>query len=265
MHQLVEKFCTPPQTEITNFDLRSVAGAARINIDFEGGTLPLYSWGSGEKKVLLIHGWGSRASHLSLLAKMIASSGFNVYAFDAPAHSSEINTPGKTTSSMFEFGRALSAAAKHLGEVYAVAGHSLGSIASIFTLTGYEKYAEYKFSAEKLVLISSPFSMGALLEGYAREQNMTEADMRILQEELEKEFTFKSDDYSADKALKNNRLKNIMIVHDENDEDMHIENAYKINEALQKPANTFFTKGLGHRKILLNREAMRAISNFICG
>jgi esterase/lipase len=263
MHQLVEKFCTPPFEEITNFDLRSAASAKRFCLDFEGAQLPVYSWGEG-KKVLLIHGWGSRASHLSLLAKMIADSGFNVYAFDAPAHSSE-RAPAKTASSMFEFGRALSAVANYLGDVHAVAGHSLGSIASIFTLTGYGKYAGYKFSAEKLALISSPFSMEALLYGYAREQNLSEAEMLVLWKELEKEFDFKVEDYTAGKALKNNAHPDIMIAHDENDEDMSIENAYKINESLPTPARTFFTKGLGHRKILLNRDVMRAVSSFISG
>lgn len=70
-------------------------------------------------KVLLAHGWGSRASHMGLLTRSIVDAGFQVFTFDAPAHSSVNSKPSKTTSSMFEFGRAISTVANYLGDLHA--------------------------------------------------------------------------------------------------------------------------------------------------
>jgi len=100
---------------ITNFDIKSIAKAETNEIPFEGGKLPVYSWGKG-KTVLLFHGWGSRASHLALIAQILAQDGFRVVAFDAPAHSSVMVKPLKDTTNMFELSRAMCTVAKSLGK-----------------------------------------------------------------------------------------------------------------------------------------------------
>lgn len=46
----------------------------------------VYYWGVEGPKVLLAHGWESRASHFAQLIKTLVEQGFQVVGFDAPGH-----------------------------------------------------------------------------------------------------------------------------------------------------------------------------------
>jgi pimeloyl-ACP methyl ester carboxylesterase len=261
MNNLVKKFCTPSFIEITNFDLKSIASANQTNMDFEGMQVPIYSWGQGEK-VLLVHGWGSRASHMSLMARTIAEAGFNVFTFDVPAHSS-VNIPPQKTSNMFEFGRTISAAVRYLKNIHTVVGHSLGAITILFTLSGFMKFKVLEFSSKKVVLISSPSSLDSIISSFSRTNNLTETEEETLRAGLEDEFNFKISDYSLESALKNIPSK-LLVIHDKNDEEIPFSDAYDLEKIF--PGTTLhFTAGLGHKKILFNREAIQIVSNFISG
>jgi pimeloyl-ACP methyl ester carboxylesterase len=259
---LVKKFCTPPYMDITNFDLKSIDSSEKTYIDFEEIQIPIYSWGKGEK-VLLVHGWGSRASHMSLFARIIADAGFNVFTFDAPAHSSIINNPSKELSNMFEFGRSISAVANHLGNLHAVIAHSLGAIATIFTMTGFMKLKGYNFISKKVVLVSSPSSVESIITSFSKRENLTESEKSTLQLGLEKDFDFSVSDYFVSSALKNISIE-LMVIHDEDDDDVPISNAYDFQKTMPEIV-LYFTKGLGHKKILFDRATIKIISNFIEG
>ena len=168
---LVQQFCTPPLIPLTEMDHLGLADSEKTEFPFEGGSLSCYRWGSG-KTVLLAHGWGSRASHMAFIGRYLAASGFNVVAFDAPAHSSVDVNGKKTTSNMFEFCRAISAVTKNIGPVYGLIGHSLGAAASVFAVAGYSLLADYKIDAGKLVLISMPVSVNDMIQNYCARNDL---------------------------------------------------------------------------------------------
>ena len=257
--ELVKRFCTPPIPEITRFDLRAIADTKRTCLEFEGGQIPVYSRGAG-RKVLLVHGWGSRASHLNLLARTLSGAGFHVFTFDAPAHSSE-KTPLKTTSNMFEFGRSIATVARYLGDIHAVIGHSLGAIAALFTVTGWMKLEPYRVDPGKLVLISSPTNVQEVIATFSRTVRLTEQEKSLLRIGLEDEFDFRVEDYSVEKAI-DAMQTDVQIIHDEEDKEVPVANAYRFRELLPNAAVTL-TSGLGHQKILLNRAVGKTISNFL--
>lgn len=259
---LVRCFCTPAERELTNFDVRSVAKAEKSEIEFEGYKLPLYSWGNG-KKVLLVHGWGSRASHLGLMAQSIASAGFRVVAFDAPAHSSVHIKPLKTTSNMFEFGRALHTVAKELGDIHAVVAHSLGAATAAFTVSGFLKMEKYIISCQKLVLISCPSGMDNIIDHFSNHHNLSMDEMISLKKELEKEFDFNVSDYSIGAALKDYPV-DLMLVHDKDDVEIPISQLYNIKHECPD-AIYIITEGYGHQRILINRMIAKKIDEFLTG
>lgn len=132
---LVRRFCTPPFIPFTEFEKRALEDANEMSLPFEGDLLAGYCWGEG-KTVLLVHGWGSRSSHVAFLGRFLAQAGFKVVAFDAPAHSSVDALPKKSTSNMFESCHALYAVAKSIGPLYAIAGHSFGAACAAFMVSG---------------------------------------------------------------------------------------------------------------------------------
>ena len=257
---LVERFCTVPFMPLTDFDTKAIASAERFNIPFEELTILCYSWGSG-KTVLLVHGWGSRASHLAPLARVLSSSGFKVIAFDMPAHASVNGTTLKDKSNMFEFCKAISAVAKNIEPVYAVVGHSLGAASSLFTVAGHLALADYEFDVEKLVLISSPTGVGSMIKRFCKTNGLNHDEELKLTHGLETDFNFRIDNYYIPTAAKNVNAQ-ILVIHDADDEEISINEAKEIAEASSE-TQTLFTSGSGHYKILVNRTMLAGVKDFL--
>ena len=222
---LVSRFCTPALQEETDFDRKAFTKAQILDIKFENRILKGYSMGAG-KNVLLIHGWNSRASHLALLARYLVKSGFRVLVIDGPAHGNSRRSEQKDMSNMFEFGRAISCVAKNMGNTYAVIGHSLGATAAAFTMAGTGHLSEYRFAAEKLVLISAPESISRFIENYSRNRNEMDKITELTQS-LEYAFDFKVSDYSLSTAL-TYLISKILIIHDEQDEEIPVSDALRL-------------------------------------
>jgi pimeloyl-ACP methyl ester carboxylesterase len=256
---LVEQFCTPAQHDETDFDKRAFKDAQMIDIEFENRVLRGYSMGTG-RNILLAHGWESRASHLAMLARCLVNSGYHVMAFDGPAHGHSRKSGEKDMSSMLEFGRAISCVAKKMGDIYAVIGHSIGATAAAFSMAGTGLLSECRFGAEKLVLISAPESLSSVVESYCRDRNEAGLQAELFQS-LEYAFDFKVSDYNLSSELKNLNSE-ILIIHDEQDEEIPVSDALKMKE-MNENTRLLLTKGSGHRKILINRDMLHALKEFL--
>ena len=258
--EVLEKFCTPPIPAKTEFDQKVLADARIDTIGFEGHNLHCYSWGEG-KTVLLVHGWGSKASHLALLARHLARTGLRAVVIDGPSHGLSLKNEEKQQSSMFEFGRALSTVSAAIGSLYALVGHSFGALTAFFTSAGYGKLAPYQVRPERLVLISSPLSIQYVIEVYCRQEHMAAEQEQELKAELERGFDFSIEDYSALQALSGIRSK-LLIVHDEEDEDVPFSNAVILHRS-KAGSQLVATNGGGHQRILANRVMLRAVQGFL--
>ena len=210
--------------------------------------------------VLLVHGWGSRASHLALLARYIANNGFRAVVFDGPAHGNSKKIKGKDLSNMFEICRAISCVANSIGTIFAVLGHSIGGMAAAFTLSGTGRVADYKFFAEKLILIGSPVTVPQVLENYSRNRD----ELNLLPEltqGLENAFNFKASAYDLSSALQNLDSK-VMIIHDEQDEEVPVSDVLSLKNSYENIVLKL-TKGYGHQKNLVNRAVLGSIKDFL--
>jgi pimeloyl-ACP methyl ester carboxylesterase len=145
-------------------------------------------------------------------------------------------------------------------DIYAVIGHSLGATAAAFTMAGTGHLFEYRFAAEKLILISAPENISRFIENYSRSRNEMDA-MTELTQSLEDAFHFKVSDYSLSSALKNIN-SDILIIHDEQDEEIPVSDALRLKEANEN-SKLVLTKGSGHQKILISRGMLRAVNEFL--
>jgi hypothetical protein len=257
---LVERFCTPQLPPLTDYDSKVFADAERIEFPFEGMSLNGYCWGKG-RPILMVHGWGSRASHLAHLGRLFSKLEFRCIAYDAPAHFSSCNYAGKSTSNMFEYCRALSAIAKQVGALYAVIGHSFGAFCVALTASGRLAFADYKISADKLILISTPPTLTDVLESFCRHNGLDSSGFAKLKASLEESFCFSVDDYDIKGALQSVPAKT-MLVHDADDKEFSISDINSIQKSLPQ-LKLFATKGSGHQKILVNRTMMASAKDFL--
>ncbi|HMP30996.1 MAG TPA: alpha/beta hydrolase, partial [Saprospiraceae bacterium] len=60
--------------------------STRSSLLVGGEKVQVYQWGSGEQKVLLLHGWASSSFWWRHHIKTLTEAGFKVYALDAPGN-----------------------------------------------------------------------------------------------------------------------------------------------------------------------------------
>ena len=85
--------------------------------------------------------------------------------------------------------------------------------------------------------------------------------MSELTQSLEEAFDFKVTDYHLSPAVGNLNTK-ILIIHDAQDEEIPVSDALMLKDANAK-ARLVLTRGSGHKKILINRDMLRAVKEFI--
>lgn len=257
---LVELFCTPPTTSLTGFDQKVLSGAKRSVVPFEDQQLSCYSWGEG-KTVLLVHGWGSRASHMALLGRSLARAGFRAIGFDAPAHSSVDPDRAKPTSNMFEYCRAIATVLREVAPVHAVVGHSLGAIASVYAPAGIRGDAREDARVGRVILVSTPPSVEHVVRAFCRRNGLDTARFRELRASLEESFQFSIDAFDLRATLAETDERTL-IVHDRDDEEFPYSEAHSL-VAARPGIEMFESQGCGHEQILFSRRVHARIVQFL--
>lgn len=256
----VKAFCTPPFLPITDFDTRALSDAKREKLPFEYGYLNYYSWNGDGRKILLVHGWGSRASHMALIARTLANSDFQVITYDAPAHASLSDISRSELSNFFEFSRAVAQVSKYLGPFHAIIGHSLGAIATVFAITGKSLTAGNQIQADKLILMGMPVYLENLVTIFCKIHGLDINDCLQLKNDLELSFNFLFTDFSVGNELKE-ISEDVLFIQDKDDE-FSLEDLENLRKSY--PDTTLFTtQGAGHQKMIMNRQVIARIRDFL--
>src|SRR5687767_9458444 len=100
-----------------------------FRVEVDGTALHGFQAGRGPA-VLLVHGWGERASTMGAFVAPLVAAGYRVVAIDLPGH-------GASTTSQTDLlviANALRETARQAGGVHAVIAHSMGGLATTFAL-----------------------------------------------------------------------------------------------------------------------------------
>ena len=216
--------------------------------------LKKYVWGSGEKTILLAHGWQSRGTALRGFVPDLLDAGFQVVAFDAPAHG---DSPGKRVNLPVFSGLITTLLEQH-APVEAVIGHSFGGASTIFGMLQKKEEAHLP----KLVLIASPVNIAWVVEDFLRLIRASDKISTLFKAHIEGKMQM---DFSmGDTAQYYDQLPiaQTLIIHDKNDASVPFEMSEKI---FQRYANIelIATEGLGHSKILKHPAVIQAVRDFI--
>ena len=79
-------FCRPFRGKITARQRQFLESGNHFTFSHEKETIAGYSWGSGAKKILLLHGWQSHTYRWKIYVEQLVDQGYTVFAFDAPGH-----------------------------------------------------------------------------------------------------------------------------------------------------------------------------------
>jgi pimeloyl-ACP methyl ester carboxylesterase len=119
------------QEQLLNEDEKFTLQVADIHFAKKDLSFNCFKWGNGNHKILLTHGWGSKAADLSdIIIPLKELNNVQVIAFDAPGNGS---SEGEL-SNLLLFILAIKAVIKECGEPDVVIGHSLGAMANVMAL-----------------------------------------------------------------------------------------------------------------------------------
>jgi pimeloyl-ACP methyl ester carboxylesterase len=231
-------------------ELRWLKDSRQDLVDHQYGPLAVNIWGEGPT-VLLVHGWNGRGSQMGSFAQPLVDRGYRVVAYDLPAHG---RSPGNNTN-IFKAIETLEAIAETYGPIHGVIAHSFGVM--VTTLALREGIEINRFAA-----ISPPTSLDWLIERFERILQIPAPTHRALVRHIEADFGKNIwDKVALDKAARHLDIP-ALIVHDDQDYDVTWQQGKILAD--NWPGAVFMkTSGLGHRRVLRDRNTINAIVDFI--
>jgi pimeloyl-ACP methyl ester carboxylesterase len=253
-HLAYAQLATPPRTPLRDARPGLREQAIRHDLPFGQGHIAVLSWGSGPT-VLLVHGWGSHATHLGHLVGPLVNAGLRVVAFDAPAHG---QSSGRSTD-LVQFAGAIAAVAAHTGPLHAVLAHSFGASMALYA------QRDWGLDVKKMVLVASFDHCNWFTEAFAQHAGLTPAVLARVRERLVRLYGGRLDwaRMSVVDMLRASAA-HTLVVHDEDDEEIPFEHGLAL--AAAKPGIVFRrTRGYGHHLVLRSASVVDGIVAFIAG
>jgi pimeloyl-ACP methyl ester carboxylesterase len=248
----VKLFFSPLHYKIPVKEKKAISFADKFTLQITDKSIQCYAWGKSEKIVLLVHGWGGRATQFRRFVKPLMAAGYKVIGFDGPAHG---NSSGRKTS-LFEFEETLKKIYEQVGVPHAIIAHSFGGGAVLFS-------AMNGLSVSKLINIASPSIGDEIINTYLRAINGSSKTGEFFKGYI-LETTHKSfDEFTSLYFVKHLPKRiDLLLVHDENDKEVSIEHANALLDVYPQ-AGLYKTKGLGHTRILKNDAVIQYCVTYI--
>ncbi len=209
-----------------------------------------YKWGNGKQKILLTHGWGSKAADFAELINALRHTDVTVIAFDAPGNGSSEGS----LSSLILFEAGVKAVVAHCGAPNVSIGHSLGGIANAMAL---------KDSPPRLFISLNPLIR--LKENFIsslESQSISESDQVAFFESFVKKFDLDPSDFNMNEVYKfDDKLKHWLAY---DDQDMVAPYTY-LDDFLQKHPSVVAKKfeGVGHERVIKDEGVIREIVKLV--
>ncbi len=243
-------FCRPPPRALRDAEAAFLSTGTRADIRTGSESLAAWTWGTSGPLAILLHGWGSRAARWHPLVPALVADGFQVLAYDQPAH-------GESTgqlASLPQFVRALQGVVSRLGQSPAlIVGHSLGGSAAVI---GMHRGVD----VGRLVLLSAPSEQREYAERFARTVGLPDEARDIMTDNLSHRLGFTWGDLDLPPLVSRSKVP-ALVIHDRQDPDVGFGHAERI-VAAWPGAELLATSGLGHSGALEDAQVFTRIRSF---
>jgi pimeloyl-ACP methyl ester carboxylesterase len=245
-------FMTPPRRAIDPADADTVARAQKSTLRFGTEEFTLWKWEHGGPKVVLLHGWGSRASRFADFIAPLHAAGFTVIGIDAPAHG---DSRGRSAD-LPRFRDSLAQVLREHEPIHAVIGHSLGGGA---VLTVLAETADHH--PKKICLFGVPGDMDYILESFAMMLGLKPPALANLRARFMKKFGRSASAVSVAAAAPSVRVP-VLVVHDEDDNVAPFAQGSALAAAIPG-AQLLTTRGFGHSGALRDAATIARVVAFL--
>ena len=247
-------FCTPltvslkPPSSI--FDT-----AEFLDLSLNNNILKGYRWNSpSEKKILLLHGFSSSAKNFHHFVTPLIQKGYEVIAFDAPAH----GISEGTTVNGVEYADMIKKIIELFGPVKNFIAHSFGGLAVCLALEEIEHDEN-----TKVVLIAPATETTSAVDHAFRLLHIKNNGVRKEFNKIIYSINGKPAEwYSVKRALKNIQAK-IVWIHDREDDITPFEDVEYAMKEKFKNVEFQITRGLGHSRIYRDPQIVGLVIDFL--
>jgi pimeloyl-ACP methyl ester carboxylesterase len=206
-----------------------------------------------ERKVLICHGFESSVINFDRYIKPLIKKGYEVLAFDAPAHGRSAGK--KITAPMYK--DMILAINKQYGPIRSFMAHSFGGLAVSLALEEISHQADYR-----LVLIAPAAETTTAIDSFFKFLQLDPVLRPEFEKIILKNGGVSSEWYSIKRAMRNIKAPTRWF-QDEDDTVTPMSDVLAV-KAENYPALEFvFTTGLGHRRIYRDNKVSRSVVEFL--
>ena len=247
------KQLTNPQVrKLRDNELVILDQAIKERYAFKEFTIQLYTWGTGNRKILLIHGWEGQAGNFSDLIEALLQQNFTIYAFDAPSH----GFSSKGSTSLFEFTELVGILIKKF-QVKDLVSHSFGGVATTYAL-----FNNQDVSIDKYVLLTTPDRFSERINDISTQVGNSEKVRKKLIQKLENELNVDVNTLNVSDFVREISVKKALIIHDKTDKIIPIERSKNVAENW-KVSELIEIEGTGHFKILRTQSVIKTVVDYL--
>jgi len=237
-------FFVPKHYPLTSEEIELLNTAEKFELVVDKKPFKCWRWGEGPF-IVFSHGWNGHGSQFIFFIEHIIKQGYSVITFDGPAHGQSAGH----TSSYFQMTDAVRSIINYFGQtnIAGLIGHSFGASAIVNAV--YNEKID-----SKLVLLAPALDLKNILENTFTYYGVPIKIFRDIILKYEQKYNYSLHYHNPVNILKRLDQK-LLIIHDENDAiTPHSESKIAAEES--DNIKLFSTKGLGHKKILIDPQVI---------
>lgn len=252
--QAFDLFVTP-QSRVRKAPSIILQKAEEVNLLFNGIKTYGYRWNHkrGEKKLLILHGHESSAGNFDHYVLPLTKKGYEVVAFDAPAHG---RSGGKKIHAV-DYKNFIREVILHYGPFTSFVSHSFGGLALSLALEELPHDASWK-----VVLIAPATESTRAIDNFFRLLELDDAVRKEFDDLITAANNRPPSWYSVNRAAENIKAQ-VLFLQDKQDPLTPIEDVQPIMEKNYPNFTFVISDGLGHRKIYKDKSSVRLIADFL--
>jgi pimeloyl-ACP methyl ester carboxylesterase len=243
-------FCNPFARKVKPHQLEFLQKGMSDVLNLEGYKIQTYKWGSGSKKILLVHGWQSHSFRWKNYIEHLVKNDFTVYALDAPAHGL---SSGKSIHVVL-YAKVINAFLELNSEISSIVSHSIGGFATTYFLDQYKEH-----TIEKAVIMGAPGEASEFFDFYKETLGLTTKSLNLIIDEFQVQLGNVPTYFSSAKFAESILIP-ALIVHDKNDLATNYNYSIRLNKHW-KNSELILTEGLGHD--LKSKDLIKNVTDFI--
>jgi len=246
-------FCTPMKRTVLPAS-PLFARAERCTVQVEGVTVHGFRWNKGGgKRVQLVHGYESAAQNFELYVRAFIDKGYEVLAFDAPAHG--VSDGRQITLPLYI--ATLRAIALACGPVDAYLAHSFGGLALVLYLESCPPDDK-----RRVALVAPATEISTAIDQFFQFLHLGQGVRREFDAFLCRQGHAPATFYAIPRAI-GALSGQVLWIHDRDDSTTPLKDVIPVIDKHYPHVHFILTEGLGHRRIYRAGSVIKAVTDFL--